>query len=111
MTVRLGVSVALAQLVYEALIVTDCPASIVDELAVMLHPAAHVTTTPEPLPVQSFLQCPGVPLRAQSSHASFGVTVLLAFRGMNHSVAVWIPQLPSVVPVALSTIPSQQRAT
>ena len=78
-TVRLGERVALAQLVYEALMVTGVPAVIVEALALMLHPAAPVTTIPEPLPLQSFLQCPGVPLSAPSSQTSFGVTVFCAF--------------------------------
>lgn len=51
-----GVNVAFDQLVYEALIVTDCPASILPVFVVIVQPAAPVTTVHEPIPVQSDLQ-------------------------------------------------------
>lgn len=67
-----GVSVALAPLVYPAVMVTDCPAVIVLLLAVIVHPAAHVWTAPLHMPEQSDLQWLGVPFNAHSSHCSSG---------------------------------------
>jgi hypothetical protein len=51
-----GVKVAFAPLVYEAVIATVSPDVIVAVLAVIVHPAAHVTTTHDHKPVQSVLQ-------------------------------------------------------
>jgi hypothetical protein len=108
---RFGVKVTLDQLVNHAESVTDCPAVIVVALGVNVHVAHPVFTAGPQSPVQSILHFHGCQLRGPSSHVSFGVTVLLVLHGRNHSVDVWIPPLPSVVPVALSVTQSPQRAT
>ena len=108
---RLGVKVTFDPLVYHAESVTDCPASIVVVLAVNVHVAHPVATTGPQSHVQSILHFHGCPLRGPSSHVSVGVTLFSVFHARNPSVAVCIPPLPSVVPVALSVTPSPQRAT
>jgi len=108
---RFGVKVTFDPLVYHAESVTDCPDSIVVELAVSVQVAHPVATTGPQSHEQSALHFPGVPLSAPSSQISFGVTVLLVLHGKNHSVAVCIPPLPSLDHVALSIIPSPHLAT
>ena len=68
-----GENVALVQLVYDALSVTFCPDSTLPVFAVnvQLGPVGLVHV---PLPVQSLLQCPAVPLSGPSSQTSFGLT-------------------------------------
>jgi hypothetical protein len=53
---RFGVNVALPQLVYPAVIVTDSPDSILEALAVNVHVAPPVFTAGHSIPLQSTLQ-------------------------------------------------------
>jgi len=67
-----GEKTALVPLAYDALKVTDCPASIVAALVVKVQLGPVVVgVVPVPNPVQSKLQCPAVPLRTPSSQDSF----------------------------------------
>jgi hypothetical protein len=68
----IGENVAFSQLVYHALSVVVCHTSIVDGLALNVQVAPQVFTAGPSVPLQSSLQCPGVPLRSPSSQTSFG---------------------------------------
>ena len=107
---RLGEKVGFSPLVYEAVIVTVCPDSIVPVLAVNVQVAHPVGVVPFPSPVQSVLHFPGVPLSAPSSQTSFGL-MDRECHGRNVPPCVVIPQLPSVLPDVLSMIPSPHLAT
>lgn len=107
---RLGIKVTFDPLVYHAESVTDCPDSIVVALAVNVHVAHPVATTGPQSHVQSILHFHDCPLSTPSSHVSFGLIDRVC-HGKNVHHCVVIPQLPSVVPVALSIIPSQHFAT
>lgn len=104
-----GVSVAFSQLVYHALIVTDCPDSILEALAVNVHVAPPVFTAGHSSPVQSSLQCQGVPLSSPSSQTSFGFKDR-SCRALN-PLTVSIPPFPSLDHVVLSITPSPHLAT
>lgn len=99
-----GENVALVPLVYDALRVTDCPAWMLVALAVNVHEFHQAS------PVQSVLQCPGVPFNAQSSQTSFGLIDRVC-HGKNIHPWVCRPPFPSEVPVALSVVPSPHLAT
>ena len=64
-------NVALIAPVYDALSVMLCPDSMLPVFVVKVQLGPE--TVPVPLPVQSLLQCPAVPLSAQSSHFSSGL--------------------------------------
>ena len=68
-----GENVALAPLVYHALSVTGCPASIFEGVAVKVQVAPPVGTV-HAMPEQSVLHFPGCPFCAPSSQTSFGST-------------------------------------
>lgn len=97
---RDGEKLALAPLVYHALIVVVCPASIVAGVA----DKVQVAPPPPPIPLQSALQCPGVPLSVHSSQTSVGVRDCECRLIVSPSTSI-----PSTL--ASSFVPSPQYAT